>query len=133
MTGSFALVPLQPWLGWRHGGAGIASNLGWVFLGNLIGSVAYGVLLVIALTNAWSVAPAGVAARIVADRRSQDDRLRGHGHGRHGFRFREGHAMQLAGLPRRRDGDHLDSTLGKIVTAWLPILVFFAQGFEHPW
>ena len=23
------------------------------------------------------------------------------------------------------------STLGKIVTAWMPIFIFFAQGFEH--
>jgi formate transporter len=42
------------------------ANWGWVFLGNLIGSVVYGGLLAIALTNFGVTAPAGVAAKIVA-------------------------------------------------------------------
>ena len=42
------------------------ANWGWVFIGNLIGSVAYGALLAIALTNMGTTEPAGVAARIVA-------------------------------------------------------------------
>ena len=49
VTGSFALVPL-PWLDRASAGA-VVVNWGWVFLGNLIGSVAYGALLAIALTN----------------------------------------------------------------------------------
>ena len=43
-----------------------ARQLGWVFLGNLIGSVVYGALLAIALTNFGTAAPAGVAAKIIA-------------------------------------------------------------------
>ena len=42
------------------------ANWGWVFLGNLIGSVVYGGLLAIALTNCGTIAPACVAAKIVA-------------------------------------------------------------------
>ena len=42
------------------------ANFGWIFLGNLIGSVAYGGLLAIALTNFGTAAPAGVAAKIIA-------------------------------------------------------------------
>ena len=42
------------------------ANWGYVFVGNLIGSVAYGGLLAIALTNFGTAAPAGVAAKIIA-------------------------------------------------------------------
>jgi formate/nitrite transporter FocA (FNT family) len=64
VTGSFALVPL-PWLTRSASGSAVLSNWGWVFLANLIGSVIYGVLLAIALTNMGAVEPSGVAARIV--------------------------------------------------------------------
>ena len=64
VTGSFALVPL-PWLERETSAGSVLVNWGWVFIGNLIGSVAYGALLAIALTNMGTAAPAGVAARIV--------------------------------------------------------------------
>src|SRR5262249_919343 len=64
ITGSFALLPL-PWLDGQASGASILANWGWVFIANLIGSVAYGALIVIALTNMGAIEPSGVAARIV--------------------------------------------------------------------
>src|ERR1700730_17872203 len=64
VTGSFALVPL-PWLEREASAGSVGVNWGWVFIGNLIGSVAYGALLAIALTNKGATAPAGVAACIV--------------------------------------------------------------------
>jgi formate/nitrite transporter FocA (FNT family) len=64
VTGSFALVPL-PWLSREASASAVVVNWGWVFIGNLIGGVAYGALIAIALTNMGTVAPAGVAARIV--------------------------------------------------------------------
>jgi len=65
VTGSFGLLPL-PWIESDTDAKTIFSNWGWVFLGNLIGSVVYGALLAIALTNFGATAPAGVAAKIVA-------------------------------------------------------------------
>jgi len=65
VTGSFALVPL-PWLDRQASAGAVVANWAWVFIGNLIGSVAYGALIAIALTNMGTTAPAGVAARIVA-------------------------------------------------------------------
>src|SRR5919197_362770 len=64
ITGSFALLPL-PWLDGSASGASVLSNWGWVFVANLIGSVVYGALLAIALTNMGAIEPTGVAARIV--------------------------------------------------------------------
>jgi formate/nitrite transporter len=130
VTGSFALLPLTRLEGLASGPT-IVSNLSWVFLGNLLGSLAYGVLLAIALTNMWSVAPVGVAARIVATAEAKTIAYE---------------AMGFAGLVTAFVKAMLcnwlvcmgvvmamtsSSTLGKIVGAWLPISVFFAQGFEH--
>jgi formate transporter len=64
VTGSFALLPLAA-LEQKSGWGGIIANWAWVFLGNLLGSIAYGALLAIALTSMGQVAPAGVAASIV--------------------------------------------------------------------
>ena len=50
VTGSFGLLPL-PWLENEADAKTMLANWGWVFLGNLIGSVVYGGLLAIALTN----------------------------------------------------------------------------------
>src|SRR5262249_52718323 len=65
VTGSFALLPLAR-LAHATDTRHVRAYRGWVFLGNLIGSVIYGGLLAIALTNMGTLAPTGVAARIVA-------------------------------------------------------------------
>src|ERR1700758_4237297 len=51
VTGSFALLPMA-WIARRTTPPVIIANWAWVFLGNLIGSLFYGGLLVIALTMA---------------------------------------------------------------------------------
>jgi formate transporter len=58
VTGAFALVPL-PWIENDARGTTMLANWGWIFLGNLIGSVVYGGLLAITLTNFGATAPAG--------------------------------------------------------------------------
>src|SRR5262249_2908575 len=65
VTGSFGLLPLA-WVNRDASVRQITINWSWVYLGNLIGSVAYGVLLAIALTNMGTAEPSGVAARIIA-------------------------------------------------------------------
>src|SRR5215469_11366004 len=58
VTGSFGIVPLAR----LENGTDtkkIIANWSWVFLANLIGSVIYGVLLAIALTDMGKIAPAG--------------------------------------------------------------------------
>jgi formate transporter len=66
VTGSFGLLRLARLEG-KAGWSAIGANLSWVFLGNLLGSIAYGILLAIALTNMGKVeATAGVAVRLVS-------------------------------------------------------------------
>jgi len=130
VTGSFALVPL-PWLDGEVSGASVLSNWGWVFLANLIGSVLYGVLIAIALTNMGSIEPTGVAARIV---QLAEAKTTGNA------------ALGTAGMVTVFVKAILcnwlvclavvlamstTSTIGKIAVAWMPVFVFFAQGFEH--
>jgi formate/nitrite transporter len=130
VTGSFALVPL-PYLEGRVSLGAVIANWGWVFLGNLLGSVAYGVLLAIALTNFWHAEPAGVAARIVQVAEAKTTGFEALGAAGMTVAFVKamlcnwlvclGVVMAMAS----------SSTIGKLVGAWLPISVFFAQGFEH--
>src|SRR5579872_6160360 len=50
VTGSFGIVPL-PWVDGEGDAKGMVTNWCWVFVGNLLGSVIYGALLAITLTN----------------------------------------------------------------------------------
>ena len=130
ITGSFALTPL-PWLNREAGAGAVLVNWGWVFIGNLIGSVAFGALLAIALTNMGTAAPAGVAARIIAIAEAKTTAYA---------------ALGFAGLVTVFVKAMLcnwlvclavvlamssTSTIGKVACAWMPIFIFFAQGFEH--
>ncbi len=130
VTGSFAVVPLAAIDG-RSSWSRTLANLGWVFLGNLIGSVLYGVLLYVALTNAGLDAPAGVAAKIVAAAEAKTNAYAAHGQAGMLTVFVKAilcNWMVCLGVVMALTSQ---STVGKIVAMWLPILTFFAQGFEH--
>jgi formate transporter len=130
VTGSFALLPLAPLEG-KSGWGAVITNWAWVFLGNLLGSLLFGGLLAIALTNMGTAAPSGVASRIIAIAEAKTV---------------ANEALGMAGMVSVFVKAILcnwlvclgvvmamtsTSTVGKIVAAWLPIVTFFAQGFEH--
>jgi len=130
VTGSFALVPLSFLRGEASGGTVIA-NWGWVFLGNLIGSVAYGALIAIALTDMGAIAPTGVAACIIAAAEAKTT-----GYAAFGFAglvtvFVKGILCNWMVCLAVVLAMSTTSTIGKIATAWMPVFIFFAQGFEH--
>jgi formate transporter len=130
VTGSFALVPL-PWLRGEASGSAVLVNWGWVFLGNLIGSIAYGMLIAIALTDMGTIAPAGVAARLVTAAEAKTI-----GNAAHGFAglvtvFVKGMLCNWMVCLAVVLAMTTTSTVGKIATAWMPVFIFFAQGFEH--
>ena len=130
VTGSFGLLPLARLEHWSDSGK-IFSNWSWVFLGNLLGSVLYGALLVIALTSFGKVEPAGVAARIVAVAEAKTIGYEALGAAGLITAFVKAmlcNWMVCLGVVMAMT---TTSTLGKIVATWMPIFVFFAQGFEH--
>jgi formate transporter len=130
VTGSFALVPL-PFLRGEASGSAAIANCGWVFLGNLIGTVAYGVLIAIALTDMGAIEPAGVAARIVAAAE-----VKTNGYAAFGFAglvtvFVKAILCNWMVCLAVVLSMTSTSTIGKIATVWIPVFVFVAQGFEH--
>jgi formate/nitrite transporter len=130
-TGSFALLPLacaDGKLSWSR----MLANFGWVLLGNLIGSVVYALLFYGALTMSGHTNDAsGVAAKIAA---IADAKTLGYAKfGGFGILTAVVKAilcnwMVCLGVVMAMTSK---STIGKIVGAWLPIFIFFAQGFEH--
>lgn len=130
VTGSFGLLPL-PLLGQTTGSGAMLANWSWVFIGNLIGSVVYGGLLAIALTNMGETPPVGVAARIAAIAEAKTV-----GYAAFGFAgmvtvFVKGILCNWMVCLAIVAAMTSNSTLGKIAAAWMPVFIFFAQGFEH--
>src|SRR5262245_12618785 len=130
ITGSFALLPL-PWLDGQASGASVRANWGWVFVANLIGSVAYGALIAIALTNMGSIEPSGVAARIVQVAEAKTTGYAAFGMAGMVTVFVKGILCNWMVCLAVVLAMSTSSTIGKIATAWMPVFVFFAQGFEH--
>lgn len=67
ITGSFALIPCAAVDGQKNAGLRhILANWGWVFLGNLLGSVLYAGLFAIALTTAGEAQISAVGTKLIA-------------------------------------------------------------------
>jgi formate/nitrite transporter len=130
VTGSFALLPLAALRGRASVGT-VLANWSWVFAGNLIGALVYATLLVIALTTAGQVEPAGVAASIV---KIAEAKTIGYAHfGAAGMLTVFVKAILCNWMVCLGVVMALSSTsmIGRIAGAWMPIVIFFAQGFEH--
>jgi formate/nitrite transporter FocA (FNT family) len=130
VTGSFGLLPL-PWIESDTDAKTIFANWGWVFLGNLVGSVVYGALLAIALTNFGATAPAGVAAKIVAIAEAKTIGYEALGHAGLITVFVKAILCNWMVCLAIVAAMTMSSTIGKIACAYMPVFIFFAQGFEH--
>lgn len=125
VTGNFALVPLAVREGRADLGA-LLANWSWVFLGNLLGGVFYALLFTATLP-----ADSEMARQLVTVAEAKTlgyERLAGRG-----LAIAVGKAvlcnwMVTLGVVMALTSQ---STIGKIVAMWLPIMTFFAQGFEH--
>ncbi|HEX3731169.1 MAG TPA: formate/nitrite transporter family protein [Opitutaceae bacterium] len=130
VTGSFALVPLAGVDGRRPWGR-VGSSLAWLFLGNLAGSVAYAWLLCLVLTSCGAHPPSGIALKLIAAAEAKTNAYAADGGAGWMTAFVKGvlcNWMVCLGVVL---GMTSTSTLGKIAACWLPIVTFFAQGFEH--
>ncbi len=131
-TGSFALLPLAC-AEKRLGVGNMLVNFGWVLLGNLLGSVVYGLMLTGTLTS-MGHAPtpdAGLWPMLV---KAAEAKTLGYAKlGAAGWWTAFVKAilcnwMVCLGVVM---GLTSTSTVGKIVAAWIPITIFFAHGYEH--
>jgi formate/nitrite transporter len=125
VTGNFAVVPLGV-LERKITMTDLWRNWSWVFLGNLLGSLLYAILFAKTLTPS---APLVKSLMAVSEAKTL-------GYAKLGF---DGLAsafvkailcnwMVTLGVVMSFTSQ---STIGKITAMWLPILTFFAQGFEH--
>ncbi len=125
VTGNFALVPLAVLEGTTPMSR-LLANWTWVFLGNLAGSLVYAALF------AATVRPDAPIARLITGL-AEAKTL---GYARLGY-----HGLEVAGVKAILCNWMVtlgvvmaftsQTTGGKIAAMWLPILTFFAQGFEH--
>jgi formate/nitrite transporter len=129
-TGNFALLPAGLMAGTVRFPQ-LLRNWAWVYLGNLIGSLLYAALFYLAITN-WRTGNGGAMADLLKQA-AQKKTLAYMALGSSGWATAVvkgilcnwmvtiGTVLALASR----------STLGKIAAMWLPIMTFFALGFEH--
>jgi len=130
VTGNFALLPAGLMAGTVNASR-LARNLFWVYVGNLLGSLFFALLFFLAITN-WRTGNGGAIADLI--KQAAVKKTTGYaalGFSGWGTAFIKailcnwmvtiGAMMALASR----------STVGKIVAMWLPIMTFFALGFEH--
>lgn len=130
LTGSFGLLPLARLEGRATWGS-IVANWSWLFVGNLIGSVAYGILLAIALTSAGKAEVTGVAAKIVSLAEAKTIGYAALGTAGMVTAFVKAILCNWLVCLAVVMAMTTTSTIGKIAAAWMPVFIFFAQGFEH--
>lgn len=130
LTGSFAVMPMA-----QMDGAVLFSdtvrNWGWSFLGNLAGSLIFAVMVWGTLTM-FGTTPAGaVGDRIAAIADAKTLAYAAHGGAGWAAAFTKAmlcNWMVCMGVVMAAVAQ---STLSKIVAAWIPICIFFGLGYEH--
>ena len=129
-TGNFAILPI----GWASGEVSLSRmfrNLTWVYAGNLAGSLFYGLLFYLAITNCGSTSSGAIGELIKTA--AQKKTIGYMALGLHGWEtaFIRGvlcNWMVTLGVVLAMASR---STIGKVVAMWLPIMTFFAHGYEH--
>jgi formate transporter len=130
VTGNFALLPAGVMAGTVRI-TKLLRNWAWVYLGNLIGSLLYAALFYLAITN-WRTGNGGAIADLLKQA-AQKKTLAYMALGSSGWATAMVKAIlcnwmvtigAVLALVSR-------STVGKIAAMWLPIMTFFALGFEH--
>jgi len=129
-TGNFALLPMGiagSEVRWRD----LVRNWAWVYAGNLAGSILYAALFYAAITS-FGTSDGGALAKLVKEAATKKTLLYMSAGGRGwatalvkgilcNWMVAIGAVLALSSR----------STLGKIAAMWLPIMIFFAQGYEH--
>jgi len=131
-TGNFALLPIAVKDG-RASMGQLTYNWTWVLIGNLIGSILYAALYYVVITKMGHVDPTTIAAAkkivAIAEHKTIDYAHLGFDGTISAFTsailcnwmVTLGAVMALTST----------TTIGKIAAMWLPIMTFFALGYEH--
>ena len=130
VTGSFAIMPMAVLAG-RATFAQLIANWVIVFIGNFAGSLIYAGLAYLSLTKGGHDLADPVIAKLTAAVTARSAGF--YNLGTQGFitafvRAMLCNWMVCLGVTM---GLAASTSVGKIVGCWLPIVIFFAQGFEH--
>jgi formate transporter len=129
-TGNFALLPAGLVAG-KVSLGNLLRNWGWVYFGNLVGSLFYALLFYWTVTNCGATGSGAVGDLLKSAAQKKTLGYMALGTSGWATAFTKGILCNwmvtigavLALVSR--------STVGKVVAMWLPIMTFFAQGFEH--
>jgi formate/nitrite transporter len=130
VTGNFALLPAGLMAG-TVTFPKLARNLFWVYVGNLIGSLLFALLFFLAITN-WRTGNGGAIADLI--KQAALKKTTGYaalGLSGWGTVFIKAILCNWMVTVGAMMALVSRSALGKIAAMWLPIMTFFALGFEH--
>ena len=130
VTGNFALLPMA-YVDGKIGMNELLRNWGWVFVANLVGGVFYGLFLVISITKGFTVQQPQLAYKIIAVAEAKTLAYENAGINGWIAAFVKGILCNWMVTLGTVFGWVSTSTFGKISAIWLPIMTFFALGFEH--
>ncbi len=129
-TGNFALLPAGLAAGQVRPGE-LIRNWTWVYLGNLIGSMAYAGLFYLAITNFGTSNGGPVADQIRQIAQKKTLAYAALGASGWGTAVVKGMLCNWMVTLGAMMALASRSTIGKIVAMWIPIMTFFAHGYEH--
>lgn len=130
VTGSFALLPVAV-LGKKATVGQMIKNWLWVIVGHILGSIIYALLYIIAITQLGHVNNNPVAAKIIAVAETKTLGYKNLGTDGIIVVFVKAILCNWMVTLGAVMAMTTKSVGGKIAAMWLPILIFFAQGFEH--
>lgn len=130
VTGSFALIPLAV-LEKKTSAARMLNNFFWVIIGHLIGCAVYAALYGLTITKMGTDMSNPMIQTLITTSEAKTTAYKSMGADGMGLAFIKAilcNWMVTLGAVLAMTSK---STTGKIAAMWLPILTFFAQGFEH--
>ena len=130
VTGSFAVLPAA-YFDKQIRMQQMLKNLFIVYIGNLLGALIYAGLFWVSVTNFGHTANSPIATAIIKIAEAKTIGYAQYGGAGIATAFTKGilcNWMVTMGVVMSLTSS---STLGKIVAAWIPVFIFFAQGFEH--
>lgn len=130
VTGSFAIIPLAA-LRKKVRISQIFRNLSWAFIGNLLGSIFYAVLFSISVTKLGHVTDSLLIEKVMTVAEAKTVSYQAMGIDGIIVVFVNALLCNWMVTMGATMSFTSKATIGKIVAMWLPVLIFFAQGFEH--
>ncbi len=132
VTGSFAIIPIAV-LRKKTNISLMLRNFFWAFLGNLIGSLFYAGLFVIYVTQFGNadITDSLIAQKIIAVAESKTIVYQAIGSDGLVVLFVKALLCNWMVTLGAVMAFTSKSTVGKIAAMWIPVFIFFAQGFEH--